>query len=164
MMTLNLLVTVTPDSDPAITAKFAYDVETMYRAMHDTRPDEPDDDDVVLDVGVEDLTRRWISFAPSNAEAIRAVMRALAGLGYTLALPASRSGGGARTYLRALRPDGANLGYANSASFTFVGSAGIAEGRPGVESGDEHRYPVVRWSTPGAVERVLDIALDYLRA
>jgi hypothetical protein len=164
--TVGLLVS--PEHDPIETARWyvafmAAVAEETAQARAARNADDDDDDDQVdesEDSKVDDLVKRWVAFKPSNSEMLRAAVKGLRALGYELRLSEPRSSGaGSRTYLRALRADGANCGYINSTSFSFVGAATLVENKPDIKPG---RYPYIPWSVSGSVEIVINVAHDFL--
>jgi hypothetical protein len=174
--TVGLLVS--PDHDPIETARWyvafttavadatatAVAEETaLARAARDA--DDDDQVDESEDSKVDDLVQRWVAFKPHNAERLRAAVKGLRALGYELRLSEPRSSGaGSRTYLRALRTDGANCGYLNSTSFSFVGAAMLVENKSGIKGSGVQpgRYPHINWKFSGSVEIVINVAQGFL--
>ena len=160
----------TTQDDPVEAAQWVVAFNTALREEHaaaqaarsaddDPAADQSGSGSPTNDDGVAELVGRWIDFRPGNADRLRAAVAGLRDLGYTLALSEPRTGTGNRTYVRALRPDGANAGYMNSTSFTFVGSSAIATVEPNVGDG---RYPYIAWTTDNAVQTVLKVAKTFL--
>lgn len=153
------------DSDPAETARWvtAFNKAMAEEAQQERAARDANDEVEVehaADGAVDELVQRWVNYKPNNAENIRAAVKSLRAFGYTLALSEPRSSAaGSRTYLRALRPDGLNIGYLNSTSFAFVGAAALVQDAPGIHPG---RYPYIPWSEPGSIELVVNIANQFL--
>ena len=116
------------------------------------------------DAPLAELMQRWRTFSPQNAPTIDRIVAGLAERGYRLVPSRSLRGGPGRTYMRALAPDGSNLGYLNSTTFTFVAARGLPsiQGLPvNPRSG---RYPNLPLSAPGAADAILAVAEEYWRS
>lgn len=160
---------VSPDTDPTQAARWVVQFSAALeeemaaaRAARNADVDlDVDDSTDTEDADVDKLVKRWVNHKPQNSEQIRSVVKALRHLGYALKVSEPRSSGaGSRTYLRALRGDGANVGYMNSTSFSFVGASEMAKGERHVQ--DSARYPYIKWAAPGAIETVVNIAHRFL--
>jgi len=170
MLATHLGLTVSPDMDPVATARWVVEFhdalaedQARSAAARDADGDEPETAEGTGDEAVDALVDRWVKYRPANAAQVRAAIKALRALGYQLVLSDPRVGDTSRTYLRALRPgNGANAGYLNSTSFTFIGTKTLIKGEQGVTEGG--RYPYISWDTPGAAETVANVAMEFLRA
>ncbi|GAA4882558.1 hypothetical protein [Actinomycetospora straminea] len=166
-----ITLTVTPASSPEEVASWVARYERAYReesaalsADQVPRPNGIDAGPGENDPQVQAMISRWAGFTPSTVEVVSAVVRRFRALGYTLALPDSRSDTDSNsTYLRVLRPDGENLGNMNSTSLLFTSSKTVAEGKANITH-NSRGYPLVRWATPGALETAVEVANQFLAA
>lgn len=112
------------------------------------------------------LLARWDSFNPQDAPWRRELISRLQAQGYTITPPTTRGGGGAseRTYLKVVRSDGANAGFLNSSSFTFVRSRLELPSVAPVPVKRVGKYPGVEVSSAEAVEFVASVAAAFARA